>query len=83
MRKTKLDPDLVDITWYNKLQLELFWVLERTEGSKIYSRTLLKELVDEFLPNGIVLWAAVAAEYKRRSGKKEDWDPCDMENIGN
>ncbi len=27
--KTKLDPDLVDISQYNKFQLELFFVLER------------------------------------------------------
>jgi hypothetical protein len=43
---------------------------------------LLKELVGEFLPNGSVLWAAVAAEYKRCSGEKDDRDPRDMENIG-
>ncbi len=29
MRKTKLDPDLVDISRYNKFWLELFLVLER------------------------------------------------------
>ncbi len=29
MRKTNLDPDLVDISQYNKFWLELFWVLER------------------------------------------------------
>ncbi len=29
MCKTKLDPDLVDISQYNKFGLEFFWVLER------------------------------------------------------
>ncbi len=29
MRTTKVDPDLVDITQYNKFGLELFWGLER------------------------------------------------------
>jgi hypothetical protein len=29
MHTTKVDPDLVDITRYNKFSLELFWGLER------------------------------------------------------
>ncbi len=32
MRKTKLDPDLVDISWYNKFQLQNFFLFLRGQG---------------------------------------------------
>jgi hypothetical protein len=34
MRKTKLDPDLVDISWYNKFWLEFFEFLRAPPGHK-------------------------------------------------
>ena len=41
----------------------------------------MKELVAEFLPNGNLLWKAVADEYKCRSGEKDDRDPREMEKY--
>ncbi len=45
------------------------------EGPKNYRPSLVKELVAEFLPNGKLLWKAVADEYKHRSDEKDDRDP--------
>ncbi len=36
--------------------------MARKEGAKDYRRSLVKELVAEFLPNGSLLWKAVADE---------------------
>jgi hypothetical protein len=55
--------------------------MARKEGAKNYRRSLVKELVAEFLPNGNLLWKAVADEYKRRSGEKDDRDPREMEKY--
>ena len=55
--------------------------MARTHGAKNYRRTLLMELVSEFLPNGHNLRKAVAAEYQRCSGESEERDPHEMEKY--
>ena len=52
MRRTKLDPDLVDISGYNKFQLELFFVLERNgsrSGSLSHTGYLSADLAETSL----------------------------------
>ena len=38
----------------------------------------MKNLVAKILPNGNLLWKAVADEYQRRTGK---FEPCDGQDI--
>ncbi len=44
-----MDPDLVDISWYNKFCFELFWVLERSASWCVYFVRLTTLLLCIFL----------------------------------
>ncbi len=51
----------------------------RKSGSKNFRRSLLKDLIAKFLPNGNLLWKAVADEYQRCTGESEPRDGQDIQ----